>query len=119
MSDSPKTLQHVLESVYGADIHPLAVIIAKTNYVLALGDLLKKRKSTITIPVYLADTIHLPEWETQHKLSMEFSSYRVELDGEKIRLPEPLLQDLTLYDHAIELVKDFAELNKGKDISRK
>ncbi len=116
MSDSPKTLQHVLESVYGADIHPLAVIIAKTNYVLALGDLLKKRKSTITIPVYLADTIHLPEWETQHKLSMEFSSYRVELDGEKIRLPEPLLQDLTLYDHAIELVKDFAEQNKGKDV---
>ena len=45
----------------GADIHPLAVIIAKTNYILALGDLLKKRKSTITIPVYLADTLKLPE----------------------------------------------------------
>lgn len=43
LKDSLETLRHILDSVYGADIHPLAVIIAKTNYILALGDLLKKR----------------------------------------------------------------------------
>ncbi|MEW6215284.1 MAG: N-6 DNA methylase, partial [Nitrospirota bacterium] len=37
------TLDHIIKNVVGIDIHPLAVITAKTNYLLALGDLLKKR----------------------------------------------------------------------------
>ncbi len=49
LHDSQQTLTHILDSVYGADIHPLAVIVAKTNYILALGDLLRKRKGAVTI----------------------------------------------------------------------
>ena len=116
MPDSPTVLEHILDSVYGADIHPLAVIIAKTNYMLALGDLLKKRKRSIVIPVYLSDTIRLPELTVQHDLSMEIASYLVELDGQSLELPEPLLADLGLYDSAIELIKDFVNQNKNKPI---
>ncbi len=43
LGDSPDTLRHILQSVCGADIHPLAVLIARTNYLLALGDLLTPR----------------------------------------------------------------------------
>jgi len=117
LKDSASTLRHILDSVYGADIHPLAVIIAKTNYILALGDLLKKRKGTIRIPIYLADTIRLPEREVKPTLWMQLPSYRVELDGQEIHLPEPLLEDLTGYDQAIELAKEFARQNKGNPIS--
>lgn len=117
LGDNQDTLSHILESVYGADIHPLAVIIAKTNYILALGDLLKKRTETITIPVYLADTLRLPERETKLTLERPLPSYRLELDGRTIYLPEPLLDDLTLYDEAIELVKEFAHQNRHRDIS--
>jgi len=45
----------------GFDINPLAVITARVNYILALGDLLERRKGRITIPVYLADAVLLPE----------------------------------------------------------
>ncbi len=114
LRDSSDTLRHILDSMYGVDIHPLAVIVAKTNYLLALGDLLKKRKGTITIPVYLADTIRLPEREIKPTLWMKLPSYRVELDGREIHLPELLLENLTLYDQAIELAKEFARQNKGK-----
>jgi len=117
LGDSQDTLAHILQSVYGADIHPLAVTIAKTNYLLALGDLLKKRAGTITIPVYLADTLRLPERETRLTLERPLPSYRVELDGRTIYLPEHLLDDLTLYDQAIELVKEFAHENRNRDIS--
>ena len=117
LGDSVQTLRHIFDSVYGADIHPLAVITAKTNYILALGDLIKKRKGTITIPVYLADTMRLPERELRPTLWMKLPSYRVELNGQEIHLPETLLEDLSLYDQAIELAKEYARQNKGKSIA--
>ncbi len=54
-------LLHILEHVAGMDVHPLAVTIARTNYLLALGDLLQVPRGDVTIPVYLADAIKLPE----------------------------------------------------------
>jgi hypothetical protein len=44
LPDTRETLEHILNSVVGIDIHPLAVTIAKANYLLALGDLLKKEE---------------------------------------------------------------------------
>lgn len=109
--DSLETLHHILDSVYGADIHPLAVIVAKTNYLLALGDLLKKRKGTITIPVYLADTLKLPE------RFMKGLQYEIRLDSRTIYVHEMLLENLDLYDQAIELAKEYARQNKGRVIA--
>jgi hypothetical protein len=54
-------LQAILANVVGFDINPLAVITARVNYLLALGDLLERRRGPITIPVYLADSVLLPE----------------------------------------------------------
>ena len=53
-------LYHIVDNVMGMDIHPLAVSIARTNYLLALGDLLQTERDMITIPVYLANSIKLP-----------------------------------------------------------
>ncbi|MBI5116238.1 N-6 DNA methylase [Candidatus Poribacteria bacterium] len=113
LKDSAETLGHLLESVCGVDIHPLAVVIAKTNYILALGDLLKKRKGKITIPIYLADTMNLPEpWAGDKTVD-----YEVRLNGRQVYLPEELLKDLALCDRAIDLSRDYALQNKGKPIS--
>lgn len=117
LGDSPETLDHVLASVYGIDIHPLAVIVSKTNYLLALGELLKRRRpGVITIPVYQADAIRLPEKEVRSTFWMQLPSYRVELDGREVFLPEPLLADIGQSDQAIELCKDFALRNRKKRI---
>jgi len=120
---SLKTLNHIFDSVYGVDVHPLAVIVAKTNYLLALGDLLKKRKGKINIPIYLADSIKLPELvmettmvQVNGTLIQQPPGYRVELDGQDIRLPEKLIENISLYDQSIELAKDFSLQNKGKPI---
>lgn len=117
LGNTSETLDHILNSVYGVDVHPLAVIIAKTNYILALGDLLKKRLHRLSIPIYLADTMRLPEREITPTLWMQLPSYRVELDGREIHLPEQLLQNLPLYDLAIELAKDFAQLYRGRVVT--
>ena len=117
LKDSAQTLAHILDSVVGVDIHPLAVIVTKTNYILALGDLLGKRKGKINIPVYLSDTIKLPEREVEPTLWMQLPSYRVELEGREIHLPERLLADPALYDEAIEAAKEFAVQSIGKKMS--
>jgi len=53
-------LDHILANVVGYDLNPLAVISARTNYLLALGDLLDEIQGEIDIPIYLADSILTP-----------------------------------------------------------
>ncbi len=54
-------LLHILDSVVGVDTHPLALAVARTSYLLALGDLLDGPRGEVTIPVFLADTLHPPQ----------------------------------------------------------
>jgi type I restriction-modification system DNA methylase subunit len=59
-------LNHIVSRVQGADIHPLAVVVAKTNYLLALRSLLGvSGRGPIRIPIYLCDTLIMPsaQWE--------------------------------------------------------
>lgn len=118
MGDSVNTLKDILSSIVGVDIHPLAVIIAKTNYLLALGNLLKKRKGKISIPIYLANTIRPPEREVQPTLWMPIPSYRVDVGGTPIYLPEELIYEPSLYDEAIDAAKEYAVQNAGKQITQ-
>jgi len=56
-------LQLILANTVGIDLNPLAVIAARTNYLLALGELLEAHdveKKPIDIPIYLADSILTP-----------------------------------------------------------
>jgi len=58
---TPKQLlDKILCNVVGYDLNPLAVISARTNYLLALGDLLEEINGEIDIPVYLADSVLTP-----------------------------------------------------------
>jgi methylase of polypeptide subunit release factors len=59
-----EALELTLRNVIGFDLNPLAVIAARTNYLLALGDLLKSRKGDIDIPVYQADSVLTPSQGT-------------------------------------------------------
>jgi type I restriction-modification system DNA methylase subunit len=54
------SLEEIIDNVYGIDLNPLAISIARANYLLALGKLIEKRKGAVFIPVYMADSIKLP-----------------------------------------------------------
>jgi len=114
LGDSRETLEHILENVVGIDIHPLAVIISKTNYLLALGDLFKKRRKLVVLPLYLADSIKLPQMEGQIEMGAPLPGFKLEIDGKKILIPEILIHDPQLYDEAIELSKEFARDFAGR-----
>ena len=63
--DPGETLDLILKNVVGFDLNPLAVIAARTNYLLALGDLLQHRQGDLDIPVYQADSILTPSAGTE------------------------------------------------------
>jgi len=115
LGNSRETLEHILENVVGIDIHPLAVIISKTNYLLALGDLFKKRRKPVALPIYLADSIRLPQMEGQMKIGAPLPGFKLEIEGKKIIIPEILIHNPRLYDEAIEVSKEFARSFAGRE----
>jgi len=54
-----QTLDAILDNIVGFDLNPLAVLAARTNYLLALGNL-ARFKSPLEIPVYLCDSVLTP-----------------------------------------------------------
>jgi methylase of polypeptide subunit release factors len=53
-------LDAALHNIVGFDLNPLSVIAARTNYLLALGDLLRYRRGPVDLPVYMCDSILTP-----------------------------------------------------------
>ena len=49
--------RYVLDNVVGYDLNPLAVLAAKTNYLLAVADLLPRAGGPVEIPIHLADSL--------------------------------------------------------------
>ena len=52
-------LRKILRNIIGFDLNPLAVMAARTNYLMALRDLLRHTGS-VELPVYLCDSIMTP-----------------------------------------------------------
>ena len=55
-----ETVEIILRDIVGFDLNPLAVIAARANYIMALGELLNARAGSIEIPIYLCDSIFTP-----------------------------------------------------------
>jgi len=85
----PQLLERILANVVGYDLNPLAVISARTNYLLALGDLLDEITADIDIPIYLADSVLTPsegaELETHGKFSFRTAVGRFSLPRSLIK----------------------------------
>ncbi len=54
---SEKLVDEALNNIVGVDVHPLAVTIAKVNYVLALSPDIASYKKTVVLPVYMANSL--------------------------------------------------------------
>jgi SAM-dependent methyltransferase len=89
-SSTPRdqALDIIIDSVVGVDINPLAVTIARVNYLIALGELLRAGK-TIVIPVYLSDSINLPNAREYYSpvLNETISVYDIEVNGLHLQIP--------------------------------
>jgi methylase of polypeptide subunit release factors len=56
--------KYLLKNIIGFDLNPLAILAARTNYLLAIADLLSYVKGYIEIPIYLSDSLVVEEKNT-------------------------------------------------------
>ena len=104
-----KLLEHIIATVAGIDIHPLAVLMARTSYLLSIGtELLNLRAGELVVPVYMADSIRLPEEKQADLRGIECLT--VNADGVQLRVPTVMTKDPALADPAIETAKQYAKL---------
>lgn len=55
--NAARTLSTAASRVRGLDVHPVAVIIARVTWLLALGDVVRERQESLHVPVYLGDAM--------------------------------------------------------------
>jgi hypothetical protein len=107
-----KIAQEAAQRVIGMDIHPVAVIIARITYLLALGtDVLQARRGNLSIPVYLGDAL---QWSVTSTLGHEELEVRVPAsrDGESrtiLKFPIGVAKDPGLFDWVIATLLQASE----------
>lgn len=77
--------------VMGFDIDPLAVMLAKVNWVMAMRDLFPYHVGQIIIPVYHADSLFVATPITHNMPSNSQDSYVMYFDNNKVEIPGHML----------------------------
>jgi SAM-dependent methyltransferase len=91
------------DRVFGLDVHPVAVTLARVTWLLALGELTQDRPSTLSVPVFMGDAM-------QWNLRPLGASAEVLVDvpgGPPLRIPAGVAGDQHLFERALD------ELNRG------
>jgi len=104
------TAEELCNQIYGIDIHPLSVQIAKTTMLLALGEEIKKLKRPIHVNVILSNTLLSPEGVKD----LFGGSFKMNIDKETFRLNSQVLEDMSLFDEAIDICESLAEQSLHK-----
>lgn len=97
--DNKTALTKATTQVIGLDIHPVAVIVARVNFLLALGtDRLQQDRPAMAVPIYLGDAL---QWNTQQFLAEKEVLIQVPDDGPILFFPYSVTRDPTLFDQVI------------------
>jgi N-6 DNA Methylase len=96
--------------IAGMDIHPVAVIIARVTYLLALAPVIARRSGSLSIPVYLGDALQLSTATTMHLKELVI---RVPPppEGTELKFPEIFCKDIHLFDKLVARMRQGSEQN--------
>jgi SAM-dependent methyltransferase len=110
-------------NIVGFDVHPLAVTVARANFVLALGDDATAAGELITVPIWMADSLAVPEQSFGRPIEVSVPPRRetADVDGtmparERFVLPTEM-EDVQAgaLAQAAALVAEFADLAMAEE----
>lgn len=108
--DDSEMLNNILSYIRGYDLNPLAVISARANYIIALGDLFNKRETEVEIPVYLCDSM-LTILEQKH---LNRDCYIVSTKADNFPIPASLA-DAGVLNKVLDILGEAVAMNYTSD----
>ena len=110
--DNAAALAECTRKVLGVDIHPVAALIARVTYLLALGPArLNADRDELAIPVYLGDSL---QWNTEGFIAGRDVVIRVP-DGPQLRFPALIVADLASFEQVVPRMLDYSERGAAAD----
>lgn len=106
--DPRKRAEEACKYIAGVDIHPVAVIIARVTFLLALAPALGTRAGGFSVPVYLGDSMQLSIKQdmVEKELVIQVPPPKPgEGKRELLSFPETFCRDPGLFDKAIEAMR--------------
>lgn len=106
------------DHVQGTDIHPVAVIIARVTYLLALAPALAGRSGALSIPVYLGDAMQLSISQVMTGKELVINVPPPPAGAgtrEKLSFPDTFCRDPALFDKAIQTISDASLQNRTRE----
>lgn len=106
--------------IAGMDIHPVAVIIARVTYLLALGPVLASRRGAISLPVYLGDALQLSVTSMMRGKELTIvvppaADEPADKPKTMLSFPEALCRDGLLFDKLVAEMRHASEQGLGRE----
>lgn len=103
-TDDRQAVKGVVSQVFGIDLHPVAVTLARVTYLLAIGAERLQGHEPMTVPVYLGDSIQLNDATSVLSpggLSISTAD-GLELFARELNFPESLVADAGRFDRFVD-----------------
>jgi SAM-dependent methyltransferase len=103
--------KRIVANIWGFDLNPLAVIAARTNYLFALGDLIKELPR-IEIPIYLTDSVLTPTRTSRNlfggflEVSTSVGKFQIPVEwirngGFLLSIAAPLIEEMVKSEYSV------------------
>ncbi|WP_081495109.1 N-6 DNA methylase [Mycolicibacterium chubuense] len=89
--DPSNAIDGAQSHVFGLDIHPVSVALARTTYLMALGSRLTGPRGTITVPIFLGDAV---QWASDASVAADTIKIPVDAHDLANSAAEPTLIDI-------------------------
>lgn len=118
--DNRTALNHIQGHVFGLDIHPVSVVLARVTYLLALGDRLQGDRDGIYVPVHLGDSMQWYQPADHEEQTIKVDPSGVDLTsgqkqatlfdiGEVLAFPLADVEDPATFDRLVTAMTDKAK----------
>lgn len=106
---SSEILNNIVDTVWGFDLNPLAVLTSRLNYLISIADLLKNSGKITEIPVLLADAIYSPYTNKDDIVEYKIGSSIINLN---VKLPSDIAFDRYKLELFFEMINN--SINKNE-----
>lgn len=104
-----KAVGAAASQIRGIDVHPVAAIIARVTWLLALGPSIRSRPATLAVPVFLGDSL---QWNLREAVGARDIVVRVP-DDRPITIPSGFAENQAAYDAGLSRAMEALQRGEG------